>query len=551
MDFLGQPAARALRGLAEGLAFAAALASVPLAAAEPPPSFRELEEQGATLGAIRIVTGNIFDPTIPGEDIAPYRFLNRIHVVTRPDVVERMLLFRSGERVSVRLINETERLLRAQRSIHDVEIRPTAVRGDVVDVEVMTRDTWTLDLTGSFSSAGGNDKSSFGILERTLLGLGVLVGYAHTSNVDRSGTELEAGYDQAFDGWTKLRYRRGSFSDGERTTYDIDRGFYAFDTRWAGRLLRDDDDRIDPIFNSGNKTYEYRHRAKLGDVWGGWSTGLVNGFAHRWMVGATMRDDAYALEPGRTPPPQLPVDHQVRGPMLRYELAEDDYIKVKNFRRIQQTEFLGLGIDAHAQVTRALPSWGSTREDWLYAAAVSGGLTVRGGTHALGQANVERKIASTAVPITQAGARAQLYVPTGRSWLFYASLAGDRLGDGGGMADELVIGGDEGLRGYPSRYQSGRNRMLATLEQRYYTDWYIFRLVRVGAAAFVDVGRAWKTVNENKDNPGWLTDVGVGLRLAIDRAASDNVFHLDVAVPVNRTPDIKSVQFLVKTQFGF
>lgn len=534
-----------------GIALAAGLGALLPAWSAELPTFEQLERRGATIGTVRVDTRNIFDPSLQGEDIAPYRFLNRIHVVTRPAVVERMLLFKGGDRVSVRKINETERLLRDQRFIHEVEIRPVAVNGDVVDIEVVTHDTWTLDLTGNYSSAGGNDKSSFGIRERNLLGTGVLLGYSHSSNVDRSGTEFEAGYDQAFDHWTKLRYRRGRFSDGERTTYDVDRGFYAFDTRWAGRLLRDENDRIEPIFNSGDKVYEYRQRSRLGDLWGGWSTGLVNGFAHRWKAGVTIRDDAYAPEPGKTPPPTLPVDHEVRGPFLRYELAEDDYVKVKNYRRIQQTEFLRLGIDAFVQVTRALPSWGSTRDDWLYAAGFSGGLTLPGGTKALGQLAIDRTISSTAEPMTHAGAAGQVYVPQGRSWMFFASAAADRLGAGGGIADELMVGGEQGLRGYPSRYQSGRNRVTATVEERYYTDLYIFRLVRVGGAAFVDAGRAWNTVNENKDNPGWLADVGIGLRLAIDRAASDNVFHLDVAVPLNRAPGIKSVQFLVKTQFGF
>jgi hypothetical protein len=48
-----------------------------------------------------------------------------------------------------------------------------------------------------------------------------------------------------------------------------------------------------------------------------------------------------------------------------------------------------------------------------------------------------------------------------------------------------------GLRGYPLRYESGTSRGLLTVEQRFYTDWYPFRLVRFGAAIFGDVGRTW------------------------------------------------------------
>ena len=58
-------------------------------------------------------------------------------------------------------------------------------------------------------------------------------------------------------------------------------------------------------------------------------------------------------------------------------------------------------------------------------------------------------------------------------------------------------------------------------------------------------------MNQNAENPGWLSDVGFGLRLALDRTAFGNVLHADIAVPLNRAEGIKSVQFLVKTQVKF
>ena len=45
----------------------------------------------------------------------------------------------------------------------------------------------------------------------------------------------------------------------------------------------------------------------------------------------------------------------------------------------------------------------------------------------------------------------------------------------------MLLGGDNGLRGYPLRYQAGTSRALLTLEERYYTGWYPFHLFYVGA----------------------------------------------------------------------
>ena len=70
--------------------------------------------------------------------------------------------------------------------------------------------------------------------------------------------------------------------------------------------------------------------------------------------------------------------------------------------------------------------------------------------------------------------------------------------------------------------------------------------------AFVfDLGRAWGGDVVNTINPGWLSNAGVGLRIVSARAAFSNVLHVDLAFPLNTTPDIKKVQFLVKTKTSF
>jgi hemolysin activation/secretion protein len=68
---------------------------------------------------------------------------------------------------------------------------------------------------------------------------------------------------------------------------------------------------------------------------------------------------------------------------------------------------------------------------------------------------------------------------------------------------------------------------------------------------FYDVGRAWGGPIENP-NPGWLSDVGFGLRILSDRAAFGNILHVDLAFPLHNTdPSIRSSQFLVTTHKTF
>src|SRR3954463_11980622 len=99
----------------------------------PTPSFAELEAQGAVIGVVRIDTRDIFDLDDPKENNAFFRFANRMHATTRPSVIARDVLFKPGDRVSVKIIDETERLLRSNPYLHEVQILPVNYRDGVVD----------------------------------------------------------------------------------------------------------------------------------------------------------------------------------------------------------------------------------------------------------------------------------------------------------------------------------------------------------------------------------------------------------------------------------
>jgi len=112
---------------------------------------------------------------------------------------------------------------------------------------------------------------------------------------------------------------------------------------------------------------------------------------------------------------------------------------------------------------------------------------------------------------------------------------------------QVVLGGGTGLRGYPLNFQTGSRRARLTLEHRYFFDWYPLRLARIGTATFADAGSAW----DKGEDPQWLKDVGIGLRIVGTRQADAQVLHLDFAFPLDETDQISSFQFLVtaKSQF--
>ena len=515
----------------------------------PIPSFAELEVAGAIIGEVRINAEDIFDENDPRENYGLYRLLNKLHIKTRPSVIQRQLLFRSGERVSVRVIEETERLLRSNRFLYDVSIRPIAFRDGVVDIEVRTRDTWSLEPGGSYSRGGGSNTTGLSLTERNFLGTGASVSWSQGSSVDRSGQQFELSHKQVFGNWTAFDYKTAIFSDGSADSISLVRPFYALDTRWALGGSAAQFDRIDSIYTNSNIVGQYRHQGRTGEVFGGLSKGLINRWVQRYSVGVGYQDDVYLVEAALPPPPDVPANQTLVYPFVRYEVIEDDYVKVANRDKIGRAEYFVRGFNASAQLGYSSTGLGATRDLWLYSGGLSKGFRTRGGdlqtslsvSGQYGDGRSDRQFLF---------GNARYFLQTGARTVFYASAEADAV-NSSIPTDQLLLGGDNGLRGYPLRYQSGDRRALFTIEERVYTDWYPFRLVRLGGAVFYDVGRAWGGEFENQANPGWLRDFGFGLRLTSDRSSIGNVLHLDVAFPIDAPDDIKKMQVLVKTYANF
>ena len=552
-------------GLVWALLLGSVLAQTPSADLPAPaalPSFTELQAAGATIGTIRILAQDIFDLDDPREDKLLFRWANKFHIQTRPWVIERALLFKRGEPLSVRRLEETERLLRSNRYLYDVQFRVVAVNDGVVDIDVITRDTWSLEPGASVGRAGGANSSGVHLTEHNLFGTGISLSLGHSKNVDRSSNEFQFLNDRAFSAfgrWTSLAFSHASNSDGKRSAVLLTQPFYALDTRWAAGLTAVKDERIDAVYRAGNITSQYRHQQQLGEAFAGWSAGLVEGWVQRYSLGLNVHDDVYSNAPGLAAATRLPVDEKRVGPFLRYALIEDHFDRELNRNLIGRPEFFALGLAAHVQLGWASTGLGSSLNALLFSGTLSKGFEPQPDQTLIVSGSASGQVAGSEVRRQRLGAQAKFYLRHNPRWLFYASAAADVQGRVD-PAEQLLLGGDNGLRGYPLRYQSGTRRALFTAEERFYTDLYIWRLFRLGGAAFVDVGRAWGGTNFNATsatsatnpvNPPWLGNAGLGLRIVSARSAFSNVLHVDIAFPLNASAEIKKTQLLVKTRASF
>jgi hemolysin activation/secretion protein len=249
-------------------------------------------------------------------------------------------------------------------------------------------------------------------------------------------------------------------------------------------------------------------------------------------------------------PTAPPPDRKLAYPWVAAEWLQDEYRVARNRDQIERPEDFEYGWRVRTQLGYADGAFGADRSSVLFDSRVSRGLEVGARQTWLFAAALAGRYEDGELTDTILTGSARWYLRQSERRLLYAALGFD-AGHNLDADRQILIGGDTGLRGYPLRYQGGEGRWLFTLEQRAFSNWYPFRLVNVGAAAFVDVGGAWGDNPFGTRSQGVLSDVGVGLRLGNSRSGLGNVLHLDLAFPLNGDSSIKNVQFLVETKRSF
>lgn len=513
------------------------------------PPDAELERAGARIGTITIERGDIFDETDPREDTLLCRAVNRLHVATRESAIRAQLLFSSGDRYSRRVLEESERALRAQRYLREPAILPVAWHDGVVDLLVRSADAWTTNPGISLSRGGGTNRIGAEIEELNLFGRGKQLSAGYTHDVDR--TTLGVTWrDPAVLGsrWTSHASLDDS-DDGDGWALGLERPFYSLDARWSAGIAAQSLSQVESRYSLGKRIDAWRADRQAFDIHRGWSSGLRSDWTRRWIAGFRY-DRARFDRVGAPPAGPLPDDRTLSYPWIRLELLQDDFATAHNLDQIGRTEDLRFGSLLSAELGWSRAAFGANHDALVTSFAASRGYRLPGDGSLFVSAAWHARLEGPQVrdSLVTGGAR-YFWRATDRTVL-YVGVTAD-LGHALDRDHELLLGGDTGLRGFPLRYQTGSARALLTIEGRYFTDWYPLRLARVGAAVFADAGRTWGTSALDVPELGTLRDVGIGLRFGNTRSALGNVLHVDLAFPLDGDRSIKSMQFLLKTYKSF
>ena len=512
----------------------------------------ELERVGATIREIHITVDNVFDPSKPEEDKKLYHFANRVHIRTRPEVIQHALLFKEGDRYDRRVIDETARELRARGFLAEAIIahRDYDPSSNTVVVDVHVRDSWTLAPDLSFSHSGGETEWGAGLEDRNLLGTGKMFNLSYKSTVDRDEARLSYNDPNVFGSRVRLGGTLGNATDGHRITLGAERPFYALDTRWMVGGTIHDEERVDSMYDLGEEVDEFDHDLQGITLQSGWSRGIVNGTVKRWIFGLTSEEDTFMPTVEKPQPIFLPENRKLVYPWIGWQLLQDDYREMTKLNDMGRTEDVALGMGLYLSVGFADTSFGSDRDAILYRATAQNGWEPAPGHLVLASLNATARQENDGLKnsVVQAGARYYMRQTENRLLTLATSVT---LGNNLDGDKQVLLGGDNGLRGYPQRYQAGEQSVIFTAEERFFTELYPWRLFRVGWAAFFDVGRVSGTDPRAAPSLGTLADVGVGLRLSSPRASGKSVVHVDLAFPLNGDPSIDSVQLVVETKASF
>jgi outer membrane protein assembly factor BamA len=506
--------------------------------------------EGERIGTITVRVRDIFDTTKPAENKALYRLANRLHIDTREDALRAQLLFAEGDEFHARVLQETERALRRLRYVREPRVRVVSHHDGVVDIEVTALDVWTMSPGLSFGRKGGANTTSFDFDDFNVLGTGKRLSLGMRRDVDRSSKTLAWSDPNVFGSrWTSaLEY--ADSDDGSTAGIVIERPFYSFDTRWTAGLKFLGDNGVQHRYRLGSRSDAFRRETQDADLYFGTSRGWDDGWVRRFTTGVRREHASFSNATGYLPSTRLPGDRSFTYPYASVEYIQDDFATDTNCDQIERTEDLEFGTRYFLELGIADAALGSAASAALVRANASRGWRLHPEHTLFVSAGLSGRFAGGAPRNAIYSASARYDWRTSPATLFHVSLQGD-VGKGLDFDNELMLGGDNGLRGYPLRYQTGDARALLTLEERFYTGWYPFKLFNVGGAVFADIGRSFGRSALDAPNLGTLRDVGFGLRFSNSRSALANVLHVDIAFPLDGDPSIKRMQFLVETKRSF
>jgi len=449
------------------------------------------------------------------------RSVNRFHIETRESVVRTELLFKKGDVLDTELLKASERALRRLKFLNRAKVLVVPVDDQTVDVEVRTRDAWSLIPGLNLKGGGGLATVSAHLMELNLLGFGKKT-FAEAIYENDVGTTFKFGYQDyqiAGSQWVGgATYKIGPLINALSVHASLP--LYSIDSKWAYGGSFYYADQIVRLFEDGDESSRFEKDRIMTNVF------VRTAFGKRYKkykVTLKLKYDASdfsSLGAETTEPP--PPDQANLTPTVglskenigwvkhtyidKMGIVEDDWGGLRTGGRLGYGIPLKDGFDLWD--VNAFVSWNA---DFAYDQLVR--------LSAVLTSEVERN--------TILLATAKYYKKFTRHTLALRGMM--KLGYDLDSGKQFQLGADSGLRGYGARKFTGENLVLFNFEDRYFwgkTPWGPD--IAIGTVIFVDGGNVW---NDDEDfDMHWSS--GFGMRLGFSRMPQQPIFRLDFGWPI-------------------
>jgi hypothetical protein len=400
-------------------------------------------------------------------------------------------------------------------------------RDGVVDVDVATQDSWTLSPSASLAVKGGVTTWSLSLEERNFLGYGKDIGFDYDKGTERTTRSISYHDPSALGAYWTADLAFADNTDGGQERVLLQKPFVYFQDPFATLLLYNHPRLQQNYYSGGEAVSRYALDREQGQAFYARSLASGDTFARRLGLGFEYLDDRFS--PTDVYPLQIvPADHTFRYVTLAYEDTHNDFLKLNYVNRDLRYEDFNLGPTFFASFGVSPTAFGAPSTTYRVRGAASGGFRFGPGSFVLAQGDFSTRLqpeVANAIFLGTVG-----YVKKWDTSLLQTTVSRLQVELGWNLDQEIQFfaDGGNGLRGYHLYAFEGNKSVIFNLEHRIFSGKEILQLFSPGVAVFFDTGLATPK-GEPLRVADFKSDIGIGLRFGIARAAGNNIVRIDVA----------------------
>jgi len=437
---------------------------------------------------------------------------------TRPETIQRELLFAVGDTLDHQQLTESERLLRRLFFLGEVSIKTTAI-GNSVAVLVAVQDLYSRALSPLFSGEPG--ELSYGLigLDYNFMGRGQTTRLT-LEHQAVTGNQISILYQipRLADSSRNLSASATIGSEGHDARIALTRPFRSLSAPWSYGLSLATQKSVQRLYSTQELVERYTDNLSGLSAWATHSRGEQT----KWRPGVRLNisDRRFTATREFT---YAPEDRRRILPSIGLTIWRPRYEKTHFYQTLGQTEDVQIGSWTTARVGLSHKSLGSDRSFAFYSAQLSPRLK----PYAHGYVFLTFFISARQSSTNLENIYTLLQFQGHARWRLVHSLslrlrwdAIHRFED----ASQLLLGLNSGLRGYPPRRFDGTRRFLFNLEAR--PTFKRHPSYVLAGVFFVDGGTTW---TPPLTSPNLKMSAGLGGRLGLPRIYNTPVMRADLA----------------------